>query len=260
MTLPFAGRGEPLTSRGLDAAAAELGCGLAAVGAVIEVETSGCGFLPDRRPKILFERHVFRRETGGRFDATAPDLSSATWGGYGDPGAYQYDRLARALALDRTAALRSCSWGLAQIMGHNAQTAGFADAEAMAAAFAASEDVQVAALARFCIAEGLDAALRDRRWTDFARRYNGPAYAANRYDERLAAAHDRLARSGPANLAVRAAQMHLLYLGYAPGAVDGDAGPRTRSAVASFQRDAGLPATGGLDAATIDRLRRDAMG
>ena len=29
--------------------------------AVISVETSGCGFLPSRKPKMLFERHVFHR-------------------------------------------------------------------------------------------------------------------------------------------------------------------------------------------------------
>jgi hypothetical protein len=38
---------------------------------VVVVETWGCGFLPDRRPGILFGRHVFNAHTGGRFD-TAP--------------------------------------------------------------------------------------------------------------------------------------------------------------------------------------------
>jgi hypothetical protein len=39
------------------------------------VETSGSGFLPDRRPKILFERYVFSEETGHRFDVSEFDLS-----------------------------------------------------------------------------------------------------------------------------------------------------------------------------------------
>nr|MBP6798835.1 DUF3380 domain-containing protein [Luteimonas sp.] len=41
----------------------------AALKAVAEVESSGSGFLaaPDRRPKILFEGHVFHRLTAGRF-------------------------------------------------------------------------------------------------------------------------------------------------------------------------------------------------
>jgi hypothetical protein len=38
------------------------------MGAVLTVETLGSGFLPDRRPRILFERHFFPSETKGAFD------------------------------------------------------------------------------------------------------------------------------------------------------------------------------------------------
>jgi len=77
---------------------------------VLGVETSGCGFLPDRWPKLLFERHIFHRLTGGRFDAEDPDVSQPTPGGYGRSGAHQYNRLAAAaIALNRGAALQSAS-------------------------------------------------------------------------------------------------------------------------------------------------------
>jgi hypothetical protein len=46
--------------------------GLAEIWAVFSVETSGCGFLTDRRPKILFERHIFSHLTNGRYDAQNP--------------------------------------------------------------------------------------------------------------------------------------------------------------------------------------------
>ena len=36
-------------------------------------------------------------------------------------------------------------------------------------------------------------AARDLRWADFARRYNGPRYAENRYDEKMAEAYTRYA-------------------------------------------------------------------
>ena len=49
---------------------------------------------------------------------------------------------------------------------------------------------------------------------------------------------------------VRGGQARLHNLGYAPGAVDGDAGEKTRAAVLGFQRDRGLEETGQLDAAT----------
>lgn len=92
----FEGTGKPLSEAGLRQAADQIGVELAALWAVMTVETKGCGFLPDRRPQILFERHVFSKRTDGKFDATAPDLSNRTQGGYGASGAFQYGRLERA--------------------------------------------------------------------------------------------------------------------------------------------------------------------
>ncbi|MFY8047897.1 MAG: N-acetylmuramidase domain-containing protein, partial [Erythrobacter sp.] len=42
---------------------------------------------------------------------------------------------------------------------------------------------------QFILVNDLDDELRDRRWADFARIYNGPGYAANRYDVKMAAAY-----------------------------------------------------------------------
>src|SRR2546423_444942 len=123
----FIGLGTPLTQRGINIAAASLGVGAAELWAVISVETSGCGFLPDKRPKILFERHLFHRLTDGEFDGTNPDISDPTAGEFGAAGAHQHDRLAEAIGLDRAAALQSASWGFGQILGENFAAAGFAD-------------------------------------------------------------------------------------------------------------------------------------
>ncbi len=54
---------------------------------------------------------------------------------------------------------------------------------------------------------------------------------------------------------VAAAQRTLAALGYDPGPADGVAGPRTRQALAAFQRDQGLPPTGILDGPTLAALR-----
>lgn len=51
-------------------------------------------------------------------------------------------------------------------------------------------------------------------------------------------------------------QARLANLGYDAGPADGAVGPRTRAAVAAFQRDEGLEATGEADAATQDALRQ----
>lgn len=102
--MEFVGKRQPLTSSGLGNALEQIGlqpAEAAVIWAVVDVETSGvtqgCGFRLDGRPQILFERHVFRRETQGRFNAQAPHLSGPA-GGYGGLGT-QYAKLEEALAL-----------------------------------------------------------------------------------------------------------------------------------------------------------------
>lgn len=196
------------------AAAARLGCTVAQIRAVWEVESGG-GWFADVRadilavdgpggfidgpnlPKILFEAHIFDRETGGRFRASHPNLSSRTWnrslyvGGQGE-----WLRLHRAMQLDRRAALRSASVGGAQIMGFNHQLAGFDAVEDFWEAMKVSERAHLAAFANFILNKKLGPALRQisNRPIDcqpFARGYNGAGFAANRYDEKIAAAHAR---------------------------------------------------------------------
>jgi peptidoglycan hydrolase-like protein with peptidoglycan-binding domain len=58
-----------------------------------------------------------------------------------------------------------------------------------------------------------------------------------------------------ATMSVKELQETLTALGYAPGPIDGKPGPRTREALKQFQKSAGLPATGALDAETTERLR-----
>src|SRR2546423_7981145 len=117
--MAFEGPGKPLTQTALDQAGAIVDIPPAAMWAVMHVESSGAGYLADRRPKILFERHKFHQATGGRFDASNPEISNRAAGGYGPGGAHQYVRLAEAIGCDREAALASASWGLGQVLGSN---------------------------------------------------------------------------------------------------------------------------------------------
>jgi len=254
MPVPFAGRGRPLTSDGLARTTERLGVYAAEIWAVLTVETRGCGFLLDRRPLILFERHVFSRATRGRFDARAPEVSQPDWGGYGAGGAHQYDRLQQAMSLDRTAALRSASWGIGQVMGFHAESVGYPDVEVFVAAMTESEDAQLAAMAEEIAANQLDRSLKSHDWTSFARGYNGPLYAKNQYDTRLSMAYGRFAMGALPDLTLRQAQICLYYLGYDPGPIDGVTGRRTRSALAQWQQSAGMQPSGELDSETLRRL------
>ena len=250
----FAGAGAPLTSSGMSRSSSTLGVGLPEMWSVLSVETSGCGFLPDRRPKILFERHVFHRLTGGRFDADDPDVSQPSQGGYGPGGAHQYERLAAAIQLDRAAALQSTSWGLGQIMGENFRIAGFDQIENMVTAMIASEDEQLRAMANFVKGNGMDLPLRNHDWPAFARRYNGPNYAANNYDGLLHYFYEKYASGPTPDLEVRAAQVFLTYKGLSPGAIDGVLGAATRAASCQFQRSLGVAETGAIDAGLMSSL------
>ncbi len=231
--MDFIGTAEPLTLAGLRQAANLIRCDAAAVLAVIDVETSGCGFLPDRRPQILFERHIFHRETGGAFDFPAPDISSPVPGGYGAAGAAQYDRLAKAMRIDRNAAMRSTSWGIGQIMGFNSTLVGYSDTDAMAADFANSEDAQLLAVAEFCRRRGLGDELREKRWADFAYVYNGPRHGQYNYAGKLAVAYERHANGPAIDMALRAAQVRLRFAKLYHARVDGIDGPATRAALAA---------------------------
>lgn len=254
MPFPFQGTALSLSSEGLAEAAGKLGVFAAEIWTVLAVETSGCGYLSDRRPQILFERHIFHRLTQGRFDANG-EISNPSAGGYGPSGPHQYDRLGQAIACDRAAALQSASWGIGQIMGENFAEAGFAGVEAMVAAMSSSEDQQLGAMANFLIANKLHLSLRSHDWATFARGYNGPNYAINRYDVRLNAEYQKWSAGILPDLNVRATQLYLTYLGFHPGPIDGVAGERTLAALADFQQKNGVEASASISVECVAGLQ-----
>ncbi|ANE57143.1 N-acetylmuramidase domain-containing protein [Methylomonas sp. DH-1] len=255
--MSFQGQGRPLSGAGIEQVCSTLGVAQPEVWAVLSVETRGFGFLKDRRPQILFERHIFHNQTGGRFDGSAPDISNSKAGGY-IGGEAEYDRLNTAIGLDQAAALKSASWGIGQVMGFNFADAGFANVADMVAAFVEDENAQLLAMANFIKANGLAGAMQKGKWDAFARGYNGPSFEKNQYDTRLAAAHARYRVMLP-DLSLRTAQAALLYLGFDPGTIDGVTGKRTRSAIIAFQEKAGLPETGELDTDTESTLLGEAF-
>ena len=182
-----------LTSDDFKRAASLLNCDEAAVRAVCEVEAPRGGFLTDDRPTILFEGHYFHRLTGGAFDKVAPTISYSTWTRqfYSKTGSGEWDRLTAAIALDRTAALKSASWGRFQIMGENYSFCGFDNVQSFVNAMYKDEGAQLDAFVQFVLHRKLDDELRDKRWADFAKFYNGPAYAQNKYDAKLASAYSK---------------------------------------------------------------------
>jgi peptidoglycan hydrolase-like protein with peptidoglycan-binding domain len=184
--------GAKLTDQDFADCATNLNCQIAAIRAVVDVESAGGGFLPDGRPKILFEAKYFHKLTNGQFDKSNPNISSPVWNKkLYKGGAREWDRLNEAAALNRSAALQSASWGLFQIMGANYKACGFASADDFVAAMEKSEGEQLKAFANFVRSNKLDGFLRTRKWASFAKGYNGPGYAQNKYDQKLAAAYNK---------------------------------------------------------------------
>jgi len=256
----FHGSAAPLSQNGFAKTMDALRVDAPTLWALITVETSGFGFLPDRRPKVLFERHVFHRRTGGRFSVLHPDISAPAAGGYLG-GAAEYLRLERAMRLDRQAALDSASWGLGQIMGYHALRLGYPSTQAMVDSFEAGEDEQLAGVQRFISANPpLEKAFKYKQWSRVAFFYNGAGYTRNGYDRNLEHYHDSYTLAGTPDIRLRQAQAWLTYLGYKPRGIDGIIGPGTRAALLAFQKAKGLPSKPELDDDTFAQLAAAANG
>lgn len=191
-----------LSRAALEKAAKDLGCELAVIQAVAEVESTGDGFITLKGkevPRVLFEAHIFSRLTNHGFDKSNPDISSFRWNQklYATgPNAQvraerEHARLDKAAKLQRNAALQSASWGMFQIMGFNWQDLGYKSLQAFINAMYKSEDEHLDAFVRFVKFKKIDNHLRNKNWDAFAAKYNGPSYKKNRYDDKMEEAYER---------------------------------------------------------------------
>lgn len=194
------------------AGAKRLGVELASIYAVNEVESQGSGFLANGKPKILFERHVMYRRLAmpqhedddvaelkrhaDELAALHPRLVNPQPGGYiGGPGEHQ--RLAHARMLDAQCADESTSWGAFQIMGYHWERLGYPSLADFITRMSRNEQEHFEAFVRFIEADpALHKALKGKKWAQFAKLYNGSAYARNLYDVKLERAYQRHADCG----------------------------------------------------------------
>lgn len=260
-------------------AATALGLEPAAALALVEVETSGNPFEQDgRTPALLYERHIAWRmavkvskalqAAFARAGLAIPKWSKATQ--YKDQGtsAKRLALIANARAIDAEVANQSASWGVGQTMGFLYAELGFASACEMVDHMTCNLAGQIDCMMREITNKHLVVPLNAHDWARVARIYNGPGYAANRYDTRLADAYKRwvrkLAAGGnaatvPDNMPadeVKALQKKLRALGYAGvGNPDGRFGVKTVGALSQFQAHEGLTVTGKLDDATREALK-----
>ena len=180
-----------LTEKDYQDAAWKLGCEVAIIKAVAEVESGGGGFIKES-PKILFEAHQFYKRT----PVTCDDKSICVEGWSEARKLYkgglrEYPRLLLAMSYDTEAALESASWGKFQIMGFNYYRCYYQTVEDFVQDMFKTEREHLKAFLNFIDSSGLTQAMRDKDWDKFARKYNGASYKVNRYDERLKRAYHK---------------------------------------------------------------------
>lgn len=177
-----------------------LGCEPAALKAVQQVETGGRGgFFSPGRPAILFEGHIFWTQLKKRgsnpedYVKGNENILYPKWEkGHYKGGIGEYDRLEQSRKINREAADASASWGMFQIMGFNYAACGEESIESFVRSMCESEFKQLLLTANFIKKNSqMLQALQARDWAVFAKCYNGPAYAQNRYDVKLEAAYQK---------------------------------------------------------------------
>ncbi|MFC5386146.1 N-acetylmuramidase domain-containing protein [Aquamicrobium segne] len=233
----------------------------AALLAVMEVESGGRLFAVvngRNEPLIRFEGHYFDRRLSGvkQMQARQQGLSSPVAGAIANPStqAKRWNLLEKAARIDANAAYESTSWGVGQVMGAHWSWLGFANVQGLVGEARSGAAGQIRLMVRYINKAGLVKLLNTHDWQGFARSYNGPAFAKNSYDRKLAAAYARhvsgtqlppsasatiLLRRGAKGEAVMDLQRQLNRQGFALQ-IDGLFGPATQKAIRSFQKTHGL--------------------
>lgn len=179
-----------LTNDDYVAVAARLNVDVAAIKAVVEIETGKQhkGFMAPRKPIIYFDAKVFRRNCQRRgVDVSGYKIVS----GHGVNQERAHQRLQAACEIDSVIAQESTFWGMFQIGGFNWKLCGAKDLGDFVYKMRYSERTQLELFAGFLENTGLVKYLQTKKWSAFAYRYNGPKYARRGYHTRLARAYNK---------------------------------------------------------------------
>lgn len=168
--------------------------------AVQLVEAAGRdGFLADGKPQILFEGHIMYKEVHKKFPDRDlaylckrystiffPKWDKSKYLG----GVHEYKRLELAKEIDEECALKATSWGMFQIMGFNHNLCGCKDVFDFVHKMSESHEKQLELMYYFMNNSGCLKELKEKDWAGFAKKYNGPGYAQNAYDQKLRNAYE----------------------------------------------------------------------
>lgn len=196
---------DKLTNEMIISLANDLSLEPALLKAVILVEGAGRdGFLPSGKPQILFEGHIMFSELKKKFglakaveaNKANPNIVFPRWDrSKYKGGELEYPRLELAKKIDEECALKSASWGMFQIMGFNFKYCGCRDVFEFVEKMSRSHEMQLRMMYYFMTHTNCLKPLREKDWATFARRYNGPGYAQNAYDQKLMNAYENFKKN-----------------------------------------------------------------
>lgn len=194
-----------LTEQDYREVAAELGIEVAAIKAVVDIETGKkhLGFWKKGKAIINFDVAIYRTYAPKR----GVNLSEARKSHpiifqrpnikkYGSQQAAQYARLEAAMEINRAAAIEGCFWGMFQLGGFNWKLCGCESVEEFYKLINRSERDQLNLFAAFCKSRNLVRFILKKDWAGFSLRYNGPGYKKYKYDTRMAALYEKFRKQG----------------------------------------------------------------
>ena len=199
---------EKLTDARIAEIARENGIHPAALLAVKLIESgTKSGFLDSGKPQILFEGHVFYKYLKAnvksldmnKLCAQYPNIVYPKW----DRSKYfgsekEWTRLEQARKINLKYANYAASWGMFQVMGFNYKTCGCKSIDEFVEKMCTSQEQQLLLTLNFLKNSNLIVPLQKRQWATFAKGYNGPGFAQNKYHIKLQAAYNNYLKSFPA--------------------------------------------------------------
>jgi hypothetical protein len=195
------------------AAAKSLGCDVAALKAVAEVESFDPPFTRgdlDEVPLVRLEPHIFWRQLEAKKIDPVPYAQKDSEILYRNfkivpyrSRTAQYKKLQRAKQIDEEAAMMATSWGRFQIMGFQYRACGYQSVEKFTNAVTSDKKVELQAFVHLLKSLQLGDELQRRDWAGFVRGYNGPTATQNqKYVKAMQAAYLKHSKSGPEKVIV----------------------------------------------------------
>ncbi|MDO4319868.1 MAG: N-acetylmuramidase family protein [Bacteroidales bacterium] len=190
----------PLTEQDFIEVAKELGVEVAAIKAVVDIEAgrSHRGFWTEGKPILNFDMSIYRQMANrhkinlGKYTKSHPIVfARPNTARYGSQQAAVQARFDQAATIDSVTAIEGTFWGMFQIGGFNWRLCGTSSPQEFYRLMSRSERDQLELFGEFITRSGLLPALRAKKWSAFARGYNGPSYASRGYHRRLAESYQR---------------------------------------------------------------------